>query len=432
MPISNRIAAGLLGVALFLGLPLPGVIAGTLTALGSFSIEAGDHPYAMTIFDNVVGRQSALYTTASGGAGTCYESYGCGAVIEFTPPATVGGAWTAQTVHAFTGADGDVPFAGLIFDTFGALYGTAAHGGAAGCYHGEGCGTVFKLTPPSTPGGPWTETTLYKFAGGVDGESPTGNLVFDTFGSLYGTTFAGGPANCGVIYKLTPPATQGGAWTKTALYSFSGADGCFPQANLIFDTAGALYATTQNGGALDQGVVFKLTPPATPGGAWTEALLHTFAGGADGAIPYNALMFDTAGALYGTTWKGGSKSAGIAFKLIPPTVAGGVWSESIYEFDGVTGSRLQGGLTRDTFGVLYGTTNRGGTGNCNVTNCGTVFALVAPATLGGAWTHTVLANFTGPNGGDPEDTPTFHLGSLYGTGDYGGANDLGVVFQFTP
>ncbi|MEO8926381.1 MAG: hypothetical protein ABI306_04385, partial [Caulobacteraceae bacterium] len=87
---------------------------------------------------------------------------------------------------------------------------------------------------------------------------------------------------------------------------------------------------------------------------------------------------------------------------------------------------------RDTFGVFYGSTNRGGTGNCAATHCGTVFALTAPATPGGAWTHTTLANFNGPNGGDIVATPTFHLGSLYGTGEYGGANDLGVVYQFTP
>ena len=434
MSISTRIAGSLLGCALGVGLPAAGANAGTATALASFSVATGDHPYAATPFDNVVGRRGALYTTTTGGAGTCYENYGCGAVVKLTPPTAGGGAWTLQTLHAFNGADGDVPFAGLIFDTFGALYGATAHGGSPGCFEGEGCGTVFKLTPPATLGGPWTETTLYKFAGGLDGANPTGNLVFDTFGSLYGTALTGGAGGYGVVYKLTPPATPGGAWTKTTLYTFvdGGKSGVHPQAGLIFDTSGALYGTTKNGGALDLGVVFKLTPPATVGGPWTQTVLHTFRGGVDGANPYNTLLFDTAGALYGTAWKGGSHGAGIAFKLTAPTVAGGAWSESIYEFDAITGGQLQGGLARDTFGVFYGATNRGGTGNCALTHCGTLFALTAPATPGGTWAHKVLADFTGPNGGDPEDTPTFHLGSLYGTGDYGGANNVGVVYRFTP
>ena len=429
MTKSTQFAACLLGGALAL-FTVP-ASATSLVSIADFTVDSGGHPYAAVTFDNVVGRQGILYTTTSGLAGTCYEQYGCGSVVALSPPAAPGGAWTLNVLHKFTGPDGSVPYAGLIFDSFGAMYGTTAHGGLGACYDNFGCGTVFKLSPPSTPGGTWTLTTLYAFTG-PDGGNPTGNLIFDSFGALYGTTVAGGAkAGSGVVYKLTPPATPSGAWTQNIIHAFSGLDGARPRANLIFDTHGALYGTTERGGPANLGTVFALTPPSTPGAAWTQTVLLNFRG-PDGAQAFQNLQFDTTGALYSTAWKGGLNNGGTAFKLTPPAALGGNWMESYYQFDDPRSNTLQGGLLRNAFGDFIGTTNRGGSGDCAKTHCGTVFKLIAPTTLGGAWTHTVLADFDGVNGGNPEVTPTFHLGAYYGTADYGGTSNVGTIFQFIP
>jgi uncharacterized repeat protein (TIGR03803 family) len=426
------------GIAVFCaGLAAPGAAgASSLTAVQSFSGATGDLLYAQVTRDSVVGRESALYTTTSGGAGICYDTHGCGSVVRLVPPAIAGGNWTLAVLHTFTGPDGDVPYGGLMFDTFGALYGSTTRGGqASNCTDPDGCGTIFKMTPPSTPRGAWGFETLYNFQGGAsDGFSPGGNPIFDTSGALYGTAALGGPTNAGMVFKLTRAAASGGAWTETPIYMFKGHDGARPRANLIFDTHGALYGTTQGGGAYTHGTVFKLAPPASPGGAWTETVLHSF-NGADGDEPFNSLLFDTSGALYGTTWKGGvHNNAGVVFKLFPPATPGGSWTMSSYQMlNGADGATMQGGLTRDTFGVLYGTTNRGGIGgDCTKGDCGTVFSMVAPATPGGSWVHTVLGSFTGPNGGNPEVAPIFLLGKLYGTSDFGGTSNLGTIFEFSP
>src|SRR5260370_6321423 len=140
-----------------------------------------------------------------------------------------------------------------------------------------------------------SEKVLYSFRGGSDGAYPVGALVADKAGNLYGTTSEGGSSNCsagcGVVFELTPPSTQGGAWTETVLYRFTGgSDGAAPESNLIFDAVGNLYGTTAGGGdASSDGTVFQLTPPSTPGGTWTETVLYRFAGGSDGKIPLAGL-----------------------------------------------------------------------------------------------------------------------------------------------
>jgi uncharacterized repeat protein (TIGR03803 family) len=146
------------------------------------------------------------------------------------------------------GSDGAAPFSGLIADSAGNLYGTTADGGGTYC-NGQGCGTVFELTPPATQGGAWTETVLYSFQGGNAAAGPEASLIFDAAGNLYGTTYGGGASSDGTVFQLTPPATQGGSWTETVLYSFKGgSDGEYPVASLIFDPAGNLYGTTVFGG----------------------------------------------------------------------------------------------------------------------------------------------------------------------------------------
>ena len=240
-------------------------------------------------------------------------------------------------LYTFKGApsDGSLPFAGLIFDKDDALYGTTYFGGS-GCQliSVAGCGTVFKLTPSEQHGKmTWTESVLYNFKGAPsDSGFPYARLIFGREGALYGTTYFGGsgncspsgaPPGCGTVFKLTPPAPGQTIWTESVLYSFKGGtDGVNPVAGVIGDANGALYGTTLNGGI--GGTVFKLTPPAPGQTIWTEGVLYSFESGTDGNGPAGGLIADTEGALYGTTYSGGSSTncannngCGTVFKLSP-------------------------------------------------------------------------------------------------------------------
>ena len=208
-------------------------------------------------------------------------------------------------------------------DKRGALYGTTQ----AGDTQRPQGGTVFKLTPPSVKGGPWTETVLYKFCSinaCLDGAAPQANLIMDEQGALFGTTVTGGSRNQGTVFKLTPPTVTGGPWTETVLYSFCSmtncTDGAVPMSGLIMDKHGALFGTTSSGGYLNGGgTVFKLTPPSTAQGQWTETVLYRFCSPsnncADGSQPNADLIMDSRGAFYGTTNSGGSNGGGTVFKL---------------------------------------------------------------------------------------------------------------------
>ena len=157
--------------------------------------------------------------------------------------------------------------------------------------------------------------TLYEFGGSGDGAAPYAGLIFDNAGNLYGTTVFGGEYRCGTVFELTP--NPDGSWTESVLYSFTGgADGALPFGGLIFDQAGNLYGTAQAGGIGDSGVVFELTPNGD--GSWTDRVLYTFGSvgyGRDGTEPYAGLIFDSAGNLYGTTQKSFNNGPGTVFKL---------------------------------------------------------------------------------------------------------------------
>ena len=190
----------------------------------------------------------------------------CTALILAASPSA--SSTTTETVlHSFTGypSDGARPYAGLIADSAGNLYGTTVYGGASSGVGGPGNGVAFKLAPDGT------ETVLYSFTGGSDGAEPYAGLILDSTGNLYGTTAGGGASDWGVVFKLAPDGTE------TVLYSFTGgSDGTGPYAGLILDSAGNLYGTTAGGGASDLGVVFKLAPDGT--GGYTETVLHSFKG----------------------------------------------------------------------------------------------------------------------------------------------------------
>jgi uncharacterized repeat protein (TIGR03803 family) len=314
-------------------------------------------------------------------------------------------------IHRFTGgADGGAPQAGLIRDSLGNLYGTTYSGGKSGD------GVVFKLTGNR-------EKVLHSFSG-TDGSHPTAGLVRDKAGNLYGTTFYGGsaPCGCGTVFKLDP------AGTETVLYSFTGgADGKFPSGKLLLDAAGNLYGTTSEGGIVNCdnltdgcGVVFKVAPTGT------ETLLYNFNGGSDGAEPHAGLIRDSAGNFYGTGFSAGDLSRNCALNHGCGVVFGlsKTGAESaLYTFtNGTDGANPAGGLVRDSAGNLYGTTKLGGAG------FGVVFKLDS---TGG---ETVLYTFTGNNDGAGPVTGLVRdsAGNLYGTAVFGGDSSEGVVFKITP
>jgi uncharacterized repeat protein (TIGR03803 family) len=276
---------------------------------------------------------------------------------------------------------------------------------------------------------------LYKFTGGADGRSPNGQFIADHAGNLYGTTEFGGIADNGVVFELSPPAVKGGKWKQTVLYTFTGgSDGGAPNAGLVFDGAGNLYGTTFDGGNCHQscGVVFQLAPPANPGGAWTETVLHAFGGvnSSDGGAPTGSLVFDKAGNLYGTTEFGGNVvctnfpgPCGVVFQLSPPKSHGGSWTETVlYNFKGVPdGDFPFGYLTINKQGKLFGATTEGGTGGCTdgegtTIGCGTAFKLTSGK--GGVWSETLLYNFQTSDSGPGLDWLLDSTGALYGPGGY--------------
>jgi uncharacterized repeat protein (TIGR03803 family) len=387
-----------------------------LTTLYSFTGASGAGPDGGLVSD----ASGALYGAAyAGGASDM------GAVFQLTPPATTGGAWTEAVLYGFTGLnDGGTPFGSLVFDTKGALYGATIYGGTSNM------GTVFQLTPPAVKGGAWTETVLYNFSGLSDGGNPTGSLVFDAKGELYGATTNGGTSGKGAVFQLAPPATAGNPWTYTVLYSFAGgSDGAAPGAGLTFGAGGVLYGTTYAGGASNAGTVFQLTPPAVAGGAWTESLLYSFRGGSDGGFPDGGLLLGKSGVLYGTTTYSGASNFGVVFQMTPPAVKGGAWTESVlYTFkNGKDGAYPFGDLLLSNK-LLLGTTYSGGTGS------GVLFELKPPAKTGGAWTETTLFTFThGTTGANPYAGMAVGLnGLLYGTTFGGGTKRDGAVFSLAP
>ncbi len=289
-----------------------------------------------------------------------------GTVFELLRPTTQGDPWKAVVLHRFTGGkDGSAPHGTLVFGADGNLYGTAGFGGK------HGAGVVFRFSPNGA--GAWKETVLYDFANDANGAYPYCTPVFDAAGNLYGTTLNGGNAGNGVVFQLSPPANGGSQWTETVLHSFDDADdGVEPRTGVVRDAAGNLYGTTETGGSAGYGAVFEVSPPAGGSGPWTETVLHNFAFSPDGGTPdYSNLVLDQAGNLYGTTQTGGTLHNGVVFKLAPPAQGEQTWTETVlHTFAGSPdGSQPEAGLTAAADGSLYGTTFFGGTGN----DSGTVF-----------------------------------------------------------
>jgi len=359
-----------------------------------------------------------LYGTTGGGGSSTKCNLGSGCGTVFMLTAP---NWTETVLYSFqgeTGDDGSGPQAGLIFDATGHLYGTTASGGKLGY------GTVFELSPPATPGGAWTETILYSFKGTTTGANPASGLVFDGT-ALVGTTPYGGKDGFGTVFKLTP--TKKAPWSETILYNFTGlADGGRPYAGLVLYDKD-LYGTTLDGGPDSEGAVFKLVPPAGTVKVWTESVIYGFTGGSDGGKPYAGLTLGTAGVLYGTTGLGGSGGYGTVFELTPGKTGAPYTEKVLFSFTGgASGSYARYGVIANAAGDLFGTTGVG------ASNAGVVFEL-SPPSGSGAWSETVLWSFTGgADGGDTTAGLVLDNGLLYGTTSLGGQYADGTVFSVTP
>jgi uncharacterized repeat protein (TIGR03803 family) len=430
-------------------------------------------------------------TTSSGGDTRCEPHTGCGVVYESLKGS--GGQWTQTVIDTFHGDNFDRPNSPSLggFDSSGNLYVSSATGGGecgsvfqlspngsgwntnplwnfsegnicdpvgvavtpagnvfgitlspGGYYYTQGA--LFELTPRSSPG-LWGLSLVYVFPF-TDGQWPSPGLVADAGGNLYGTTQYGGTSNLGMVFELSPTAA---GWKESTLYNFNtAAGGAYASAGpspLTADGKGNLFGTTAFGGVSSLGSVFELSPK--PGSGWQEQDLYSFT---ENAEPLGGLVFDSAGNLYGVNNIGGANGVGSVFKMSEN--ADGTWKETeIYTFAGYPndGANPYAGLTIDSSGNLYGTTELGGNGACirvkNPVGCGTVFELSYSAATG--WTEKVLYTFQGAYGNDGS-SPTARLifdgsGNIYGTTSTGGMFNrncteidyglgCGTVFELTP
>ncbi len=267
-------------------------------------------------------------------------------IFDFPGPPYSGGIW---------------PYGKVVVGPDGALYGTTYLGGLQGGCESNGCGVVYRLQPPVSFCRSvqcfWTETVLHTFTGGVDGANPYSEVTFDQAGNMYGAAPGGGntacPSGCGVVYKMTPSA---GGWTQSIIYNFTGGDdGYYPSGGLIFDSAGNLYGVA-SGGTGQAGIIYKLTPS---NGGWTKTILHNFQEATDGGGPTYTLTADASGNLYGITFGSGPQGGGTVYEYSP---SGGGTFTLLYAFGMSYGEpdTPSGTPILDSAGDLYGTTAHSG------------------------------------------------------------------------
>jgi uncharacterized repeat protein (TIGR03803 family) len=375
----------------------------TLTTIYNFTNGSdGGYPTPLTM-----GEGGVLYGATSGGG-----AYGYGTVFSLTPPVSPSGSWTYTVLYNFQGATAsgypDFPVSSLTIGPGGVFYGATGNGTIDS-------GAIYSLTPPASPGGQWPFAIVASF----DGYLPSGVAISPggvLFGTDYGLTSA--------VFALVPPPSPGGSWTQQTITTYFGAFQS-PTGGLTIGGGGVLYVSTVG----DENVwadVQELAPPATPGGAWKQKGLYQFTGIYSGLA--TDVVIGSGGVLYGTVYAqlGGG---GSIYSLTPPVSPGGAWTEAtLFEFptprsgDGA----IPGPLTLGENDKLYGTTQYGG-----VSGAGTAYVLLPPATPGGAWTQIPLHTFTGSDGMYPTRLVIGSGGVLYGTTGKGGAYGYGTVFAIT-
>jgi uncharacterized repeat protein (TIGR03803 family) len=425
-PIGKSCAGFVAAVALALSLSALGPIAQaqTFTVIHTFSgMPDGGNSTAGLTFDQA----GNLYcTTGSGG------DHNKGSVFRLVRHSS---GWIMTPLYSFQGGDGLKPAGRVTFGPDGTLYGTTSLGQGDGC----SCGNVFNLKPPpSRPTSvlaPWIETVIHQFSPTQgEGVDPSGDVVFDRAGNLYGTTQTGGMwehcsggVGCGTVYQLT---RSGSGWTENVIWALSGQyDGEYPIDGPAIDANGNLYVTSSQGYYENNfGAVFELS---LSNGSWAESTLHNFPNGA-ADVPFAGVVLDPAGNLYGaTSYSPGG--GGSVYELSPAT---GLWNFQTLSYLSGNGSGRSGPfarLLRDAAGNLYGTTDADG-----AYGKGSVFKLTPGS---GGWTFTTLYDFTGgSDGANPQGALVMDSsGNLYGTTFQGGgfsANcynyQCGVVFEITP
>ncbi len=417
---------------------------GSSTSVEAVLHDFTDSPDGAYAFGALIAdKDGTLYGTTSGG-GIRKDGSDYGTVFKLTHSGT---DYTVRILYRFQGGDdGAGPFARLIADDTGAIYGTTESGGKTD--KGFVKGTVFKLTPSGSRS---SESVLHRFLGFPDGAFPMAGVIEDKKGALYGTTSYGGAYRNGIVFKLTP---TGGVYKETVIHTFLGSasDGAYPYAGLLADKTGAIYGTTAGGGASGTGTVFKVMPS---GSGFT--LLYSFQGGSDGGVPMSDPIVDSSGVLYGTAG-GGDYSCfdcGVVFRLTPSRK--GYVESVLHVFEGGNDGAVPGsGLVADAKGVLYGTTEFGGGTNCHggavrvgfdwrpglgYDGCGTVFKLTPS---GSRYTYKIVYHFQGPPDGqypfDIGSLVTDKSGAVYGTTFVGGTGSCsrpsrpgcGTVFKITP
>lgn len=338
--------------------------------------------------------------------------YNCGTIFKLTPRSSP--PWQETVLYSFTCyGDGKNPYGGVTFDSNASLFGTTVAGGSGPICAGDGCGVAWELNASG-------ESVLHSFAGGNDGFGPGGGLAMDRKGNLFGTTPDGGGYNSGVIYELSQ---RRGSWSERVIWPFNGGSegGVGSLGRLLIDGHGDLFGVTEIGGAHSAGTVYRLIRAANK---WKIKTLYTFAGQPDCGSPYGGLIGDPQGDLYGTTYYGGSNGLGCVFEL--KRTRAGYRERVLYSFKGGNdGSGPTSTLFLTGSRTLYGTTSMGG-GSCD---CGTVFRLNAKT---GA--ESILHSFVS---GQDGSYPYYGLapdgkGHLLGTTATGGTSNQGVAFEVTP
>ena len=383
-----------------------------LLLCSAFGAAQNPPPSLTTIYSFAGGSDgwdSTLLTIGHGGvlfgATTNGGVHGFGTIFSLTPPASPGGSWTHTVLYNFQGGtDGENPDTRLTIGTGGVLYGGTT-------YSATGSAEIYSLTPPASPGGQWTLAVIAAF--GAEGPS---SVALSPGGVLYGTVATS--ALCGSAFALLPPASPGGSWTEQTVKNFECA-GSAPTIGLAIGAGLTLYGVNP-GFITIPAEVFALAPPATPGGAWTETVLYTFVGIIDGPTD---LAIGGGGALYGTV----SSNGGAVYSLTPPASPGGSWSQAtLLEFPSsprLISGVVPGPVTLGEDGTVFGTTQYGG-----ASGAGTAYALKPPASPGGAWKLIHLHTFTGSDGKYPMGLAMGAGGVLYGVTREGGAYGHGTVF----
>jgi uncharacterized repeat protein (TIGR03803 family) len=377
-------ALAVAAVAVLTVVATPSAQAQTFTSLYSFS---GSPDGSVPFAGVIIDKSGTLYGTTEGG-GTSSD----GTVYKFSKG-------TETVLHSFAGSDGAAPFAEVVMDKSGTLYGTTLSGGSSSV------GTVFALDSSGTL------TTLYSFTGGADGSEPFSGLILDKKGNLYGTTEVGGSSGLGTVFKLNIKTKK-----ETVLHSFTGQpDGSYPlYGNLLMDKLGNLYGTATEGGSSNVGAVWEVSAKGK------ETVLYSFAGGSDGEYAFEqSLATDGKHTLYGTTEDGGAHSEGVVFEVNIKTKK----EKVLYSFGSASGDGEfpSSGLVRDKKGNLFGTTQNGG-----ASGLGTVFELAGT-------TETILHSFSGSDGSNPFTSPLLdEKGTLYGTTYAGGAHSDGTIYSIKP